>query len=203
MARAATTMKTSKQIFDYFPGIWKLTRKTSSKLQGWPGHITGECIKADGYAIFVPSDTDKNLLYYAEKVTIYNLPVNNAKSFGGIEGRKRYHYRYDEETNVLSKYFTDGRLFYDVNFKSDGIESLANAIGDPRRNTICGSHLCEKDYYVSDYDFGVGDDGQPVFTLVYSVNGPNKCYDIQTDFEKIDASEANALGIRIENNDIL
>lgn len=196
-------MKSSKQIFEYFPGIWKLTRKTSPTLKIWPANSTGECIKADGYAVFAPSEADRNLLLYSEKVTVYNLNVNNAKSGEGIEARQRYHYRYNEETSVLSKYFADGRLFYDVNFVSDSGESTVKAVGDPQKNKICGEHLCIQDNYVSDYKFGVGDDGQSVFTLTYSVSGPNKCYDIQTDYAKLEAAAADALGIRVENGEIL
>lgn len=196
-------MKSSKQIFDFFPGIWKLTRSTSSSLKSWPGYATGECIRAEGYAVFAPSELDKNLLVYSEKVTVYNLNVNNAKGGEGIEARQRYHYRYNDETAVLSKYFTDGRLFYDVNIVGDNGESTVRPDGDTKANKICGAHLCMQDNYVSDYKLGVGTDGQPQFTLVYSVNGPKKCYDIRTDYRKLEPSDIDALGIRIENGEIL
>lgn len=197
-------MKTSRQIFDYFPGIWKLKRRTSSKLKHWPGSSIGEAIRADGFAVFAPSESEKNVLLYSEKVTVYNLNFNDPASAQGLQARQKYQYKYDEETSTLSKYFTDGRLFYNVNLiKPEGESTGTAAGGDPRANKICGEHLCIQDNYVSDYKFGLGNFGQPVFTLTYSVNGPKKCYDIETDFEKLEENDVKRLGIQIENGEVV
>lgn len=163
--------------------------------------MTGESINADGYAVFCRSDTDKNLLHYSEKVTVYNMNLNNTKSPEGIEARQKYQYKYDDELATLTKYFTDGRLFYQLNFVGADGESSAKAVGDS--NKICGEHLCIQDNYVSDYAFGSGSGGQAAFTLTYSVNGPKKCYDIRTEYEKVEAKQAECLGIKIVNGEIL
>lgn len=196
-------MKTSRQIFDYFPGIWKLNRRTSSQLKQWQNNSMGEAIRADGYAVFTPCENEKNTLFYSEKVTVYNLNLNGSTSTQGMEARQRYQYKYDEETSTLSKYFTDGRLFYDVKFIGQEGESMGMVTGDTSINKVCGAHLCIQDNYVSDYKFGVGDHGQPVFTLTYSVNGPKKCYDIQTDYEKLDENDVTRLDIQIKDGEIV
>lgn len=195
-------MKTSRQIFEYFPGIWKLNRRTSSKLKQWPGNSTGEAIRADGYAIFAFSELDKNVLIYSEKVTVYNLNFNDAASAQGMEARQKYEYKYDEQTSTLSKYFSDGRLFYEINFIGSEGESTGTVAGDTRTNKICGEHLCIQDNYVSDYKFA-SNRGRPVFTLTYSVNGPKKCYDIETEFERLEEKDVKRLGIQIENGEIV
>lgn len=204
-------MKTSKQIFEFFPGIWKLSRQTSSTLKNWPGNVTGEAIKAEGYAAFSSSDTDKNCLIYSEKVTVFNMNFGIGNTDQGMEARQRYHYKYDEDTLTLTKYFTDGRLFYNLNItETDDASTTATKTSSTTVTSdnmlvkkIGGEHLCIQDNYVSDYKFGVGDKGQRVFTLMYSVNGPKKCYDIHTEFEQLEDDAVKALGIQVENGDIL
>lgn len=184
-------MKTSKQIFGYFPGIWKLNRRTYSNPKNRAHAESSGCIniRAIGYAIFEPSEVDTNLLIYSEKVMVYNLGWDKAGSVDGTEARQRYHYRYNEESSVLSKYFADGRHFYDIHFVSeDGLSTSSTAIGDPEGNIICGSHLCIQDQYESSYKFDDGKNGKLAFTLIYDVNGPKKCYKIETHYEKMETS---------------
>lgn len=92
-------MKKAKQIFDFLPGKWDITRNFISLPQSLhKPHI------ALGHAIFTLSEDDSNLLLYSEKITMSDSLV----------GTQEYSYRYDEINNSLSKYFSDGRLFYIV-----------------------------------------------------------------------------------------
>lgn len=192
-------MVTSKQIFDYLPGIWRLSRKTLTSSQ-W--HKSGaECITANGIAAITASDTDPNLLIYCEKVSITNL---NGSPTNGMDAKQKYKYRYDAVASTLTKYFYDDRLFYTLNLNqtnsyASGADTTTTIGANGTVITGCGEHLCIEDNYVASYEFRNNDQ----FTLKYSVNGPKKCYEIVTEYERSDAQQISQLGFRIENGDIL
>lgn len=120
-------IKTGKQIFDFLPGVWKISRNVVSK-------VLYENIKANGYGAFIVSQNDHNIILYSEKVTIYNSGLNTS----GI-GTQKYKYKYDITTSSVSKYFNDERFFYTINISD---------------NQIDGEHLCLRDKYISNYVFG-------------------------------------------------
>ena len=120
-----------------------------------------ENIKADGDAAFIVSKDNPNLILYSEKVTIYNSALNTS-----LIAMQKYKYKHDIATSSISKYFNDGKFFYKLNISD---------------HKIGGEHLCIQDKYTSNYVFG---DGQ--FTITYSVEGPSKCYEIITEYTKID-----------------
>lgn len=188
-------MSSVKQIFDTLPGIWRLTRETLTPLKQWQ-NSGAECIKATGYAAFIPNESDPNQLIYTEKVTINS----DDNAMNGMQAKQKYKYRYDKSAQTLTKYFYDDRLFYELKMganasESDGITE-AIAANDVQ---FCGSHLCVQDTYEANYVFR--NNGQ--FDLNYSVKGPKKCYQIITKFEKCIADEEAQLGLEIVNDEIL
>lgn len=80
---------------------------------------------------------------------------------------REYFYSY-EDGNVI-KYFSDGKLFYPLEFKCEG------------RLSIIGEHLCDCDLYKAVYS--IKDESS--FSLEYTVNGPNKSYKITTKFVRL------------------
>ncbi len=162
--------KTAKQIFDFLPGVWKITRNVES-------NVLYENIKAQGYAAFVVSKDDDNLILYSEKVTVHNINMETISNCA-----QKYKYKYDPTKLSISKYFNDGKFFYTMNILDQ---------------KICGEHLCILDKYVPNYVFDNNS-----FTLTYSVNGPSKCYEIITEYTKISIDDVSILGLTIENEEI-
>lgn len=189
-------MTSARQIFDSFPGIWKLTRETLTPLKQWQ-HSGAESIRANGFAAFTPSESDPNLLVYSEKVTIHS-GSDVASVMNGMEAKQKYKYRYESATKTLTKYFFDDRLFYalkiDTRHDNDTTEATAS-------NEVfgCGTHLCIQDIYEANYSFF----SDKQFELKYTISGPKKCYEIITQFEKCNDEEIAQLGIQIENGEIL
>lgn len=188
-------MSTAKQIFEYLPGIWKLTRQTITPLKQWE-KSGAECIKGNGFAAFIPCDTDSNLLIYSEKITI-NIPDDDTNPMNGLEAKQKYKYRYDGIASTLTKYFFDDRLFYTLEFNSENSTADNVAVEASASSEIigCGEHLCIQDLYVAKYSFK----DQRNFLLKYTINGPKKCYEIINEYEKCDSNSAAA----IENGEIV
>lgn len=190
-------MSSVRQIFDSLPGIWRLTRETLTPLKQWQ-NSGAECIKANGFAAFIPNQSDPNLLIYTEKVTINSDDPDNAMN--GMQARQKYKYRYDKAAQTLTKYFYDDRLFYELKI-GDNLSDTEGTTEVIAFNELkfCGSHLCVQDTYDASYVFRNNDQ----FELNYSVKGPKKCYRIITKFEKYNADEAAQLGLEIVNDEIL
>ena len=119
-------MENTKQIFDYLPGIWKITRSISSK-------VSNKNWFAEGYAVFSVSKSNSYIIKYSEKVTMRDL----SSDYTNI-GTRKYQYKYDENRLLINKYFEDGSLFYRLNISG---------------NLASGEHLCNQDKYVSHYIF--------------------------------------------------
>lgn len=196
-------MVNSKQIFDCLPGIWKLSRKTLTPLKSWQ-NSGAECIVANGYAAFILSKTDTNLLLYSEKVTVQNLnSIDGIPATSPTVAKQKYKYQYDKDTQIITKYFSDDRLFYKLNIGPEiGNNNDAVASGNSVIQA-CGEHLCIQDNYVANYEFSDLDSDVKKFILKYSINGPKKCYEIINEYEKINAPDLEKLGIQIENETIL
>lgn len=156
--------------FHSLPGIWKITRNIVSQ-------IAHENLKSVGYGVFILPQDDPNLLLYSEKVKVNICGKINV-------GTQRYQYKYDPATSSISKYFNDGRFFYELNILNE--------------EKIVGEYLCIKDKYTAQYFFK-----KDQFTLTYFVKGPSKSYQIITEYIKVTPEDVSALGITIENNIIV
>lgn len=192
------TMTTAKQIFDYLPGIWRLSRQTITPLKKW-NNSGAESIKASGFAAIVPSQSNSNLLIYSEKVVVNN-PDDSSSVMNGMEARQKYKYLFDSTSSTLTKYFFDDRLFYTLDIKSDSARDLKTTEATAISSIVgCGEHLCIQDMYVANYQFIDSRN----FVLKYTINGPKKCYEIITEFEKLESDEVAQFDVRIENNEIV
>lgn len=187
-------MCSAKQIFDILPGIWKITRETLTPLKQWQ-NAGAECIKANGFAAFTSMESDQNVLIYAEKVTINS----EDSAMNGMEARQKYKYHYNSADQTLTKYFIDDRLFYTLKVEQQHEHETTTEASASNQITGCGTHLCIQDLYNANYTFA--NDKQ--FQLKYTINGPKKCYEIITMYEKCSPEEMTQLGIQISNGDIL
>lgn len=186
-------MCSAKQIFDSFPGIWKLTRETVPLKQL---HNSGtEYIRANGFAAFTSTESNPNILIYSEKVSV-NCATNS--KLNGLEARQKYKYRYDNTDQTLTKYFFDDRLFYTMKIQQRNENETAAATAS-NNVTACGTHLCIQDLYEANYLFS--NDKQ--FQLKYTINGPQKCYEIITMYSKCTDDEVAQFCLQIANGEIL
>ena len=168
----SSTLPTARQIFELWPGVWRISRQIVSPVQA--ENMTG----INGYCSFLVSRDNPHVIKYSEKVMF-------AQGGGAQgEGTQRYEYRFDADTGSVSKHFKDGRLFY----------NLALAGGRVRADE---PHLCVADTYTPEYLFR--DDWQ-TFRLTYSVSGPAKAYTIITEFVKLGEAEAEGLGVDFSAN---
>lgn len=187
---------TAKQIFEYLPGIWRLSRQTLTSLKEWE-RSGAECIRGNGFAAFIHAENDPNVLIYSEKVAI-TVPDDQSSAMNGMEAKQKYKYRYDGQASTLSKYFFDDRLFYAMD-ASKGAETTSTGVSGYGEITACGEHLCERDFYEAKYNFR----DQHMFSLTYMVNGPKKCYEICTEYERCQADATEELGIVIRDGEIV
>lgn len=190
-------MSSAKQIFEYLPGIWRLSRQTLTSLKEWD--LSGaECINGNGFAAFILHKKDPNLLIYSEKVTV-TLPADQKSAMNGMEATQKYKYRFDGQASTLSKYFFDDRLFYTLDLGAANELCAASGSGSGyTASTACGEHLCEQDFYTAKYIFI----DRNSFSLTYSVKGPKKCYEIQNEYKRCEGDEAQTLGIYFQDHEI-
>jgi hypothetical protein len=145
-------MKIVHDLFKNLKGQWKINRSFNSSELG----------RVLGTAYFI--GLNKDTLYYHEEGVWEFTNHTGQKQSQRIS--KNYSYRY--YNNQISKYFADGRLFYNLQFTD---ESLDKAIAE---------HQCNNDTYHALYNFI--NDNQ--FTLIYIVKGPSKQEGIMTTFER-------------------
>ncbi|MES2215346.1 MAG: DUF6314 family protein [Pseudomonadota bacterium] len=145
----------SFNLFNLFNGRWAITR-------GAVNNTTNKTfLRAKGEARFSFAENNSNRLKYDE-----NLKIIYKDYYSPINGRQSYVYDYDEDSNVITKHFSDGRVFYVLN---------------TLENTITGSHICDMDIYKAKYLII----NQTNFIASYTVLGPHKDYTITTIYSKV------------------
>lgn len=117
------TAASARQIFDMWPGFWRIKRSVVSP-------VKSENMQASGLAAFVPSGEHSNVIRYSEKVVLNEQ--------GGV-GTQRYLYKLDATSSSISKHFSDGRLFYNMSLAGSRVHADA--------------HLCVADTYMPEYMF--------------------------------------------------
>ncbi|WP_114910110.1 DUF6314 family protein [Cardinium endosymbiont of Sogatella furcifera] len=163
--------KTAKQVFDFFPGIWKIARHVTAK-------ISKQNAIAYGYGLFTASEINPNLVVYSEKVAIHYLQSNTTHI-----GKQQYQYLYDTAEASLSKHLHNGNLLYKLNLLNGQID---------------GEHVCMQDSYLSNYIFETHR-----FRIIYTVDGPLKCYRITSIYTSMAGKTLTDLGITIANGVIV
>lgn len=178
----------ARAVFRSLLGTWRLERDLRSKLPSHPsGHFSGtarfllrektseglQCAK-DGQP---PSSSSSGLEYlYIEEG---EFKADNGFVF---RATRRYIWRYDEDTDTLSVWFTkpddDKRadyLFHNVEFEQPSLEEE-----DARRGgwKAKAGHLCIDDFYNVKYNFKFQAVNLREWTIGYTVQGPKKDYTI-------------------------
>lgn len=147
-------MKSAKEIFDFLPGRWRIDRSIV-----FPNNLQQNEIKIKGHGGFIISESDPNLILYSEDVIMY------LTSLQSLAARQKYQYKYTNEEASIAKYFSDGQLFYHLVTNAD--------------SSWGGTYLCNKDQYLAKYIFESSS-----FTLTHFVRGPEKSYDILTQYTR-------------------
>ncbi|MCJ1330177.1 hypothetical protein MMC10_006860 [Thelotrema lepadinum] len=159
-------------------GPWKMQRKLQSVIADYPsGTLTGTA----SFHPRAPTDPEYDLEYlYVEKgslVTEQGLSMNT---------HRKYVYRYREDKDQLSVWFVkqDGKtcdyLYHELEFQArdpEPQEASWRAKGD---------HLCEADFYSSQYGFHFNGVALKNFTVKHAVKGPKKDYTSETLYEHQD-----------------
>ncbi|KAB8299106.1 hypothetical protein EYC80_001219 [Monilinia laxa] len=171
----------AKAIFRSLHGTWKLSRSLKSSLSTFPsGTFTGT-------AKFLPRfptapSFDSEYLYIEEG----DFVTDTGMSF---RASRRYVYRYQEETDILSLWFvkTDDNLGVDYLFHE--MEILVPEVSDEQENKRKGwraksSHLCIADTYDVEYEFVFKGVNIQEWKQEYSVKGPNKDYSIKNEYRR-------------------
>lgn len=168
-------MKQELIFWNLLKGFWSLKRKVID-------NNSAEIIMSGtGYALFsshnndtTVNDKNNETLLYSEKIFLDILP-NPAKQ----------SYIYKNNGSSITKFFRDGRLFYELEF-TEGQKAK-------------GKHLCARDFYSSNYNYSCDDHK---LTITYTVNGPAKNHQIISEYFHKDDEEINIAGLTIENGEI-
>ncbi len=112
----------------------------------------GQIVHAEGLACLVPADDG---LTYDETVTL-RLPGQN-----DMTGTRRYLWRKSEDG--IAVHFDDGRFFHSLTL--GGVQASDH-------------HDCPPDSYDAAYDFS----RWPVWSVRWTVTGPRKSYEMETEY---------------------
>ena len=160
-------------VFKSLEGSWKLHRRLTSKLPGFPSGVF------TGSASFTPHGAFNGSAYLYHETgelvteTGYTLRAN-----------RKYIYRYSPEDEKISVWFVkepsmDGEEDVDYMFHELEFEVADN------RWIAKGDHLCDMDMYWAFYDFRFAQSGDvDKWGLRYKVKGPQKDYLSDTAYER-------------------
>ena len=158
-------MLTSYKIFQNLHGTWSFARKIDNhKVSALSGIVTGT-------AHF--SAITEYQLHYAES------GIFTTATGAELAVKQEYSYAYSPQSQEITKYFCREQqntgLFYELKFNG------ANGVNG---GTPIGEHLCVRDHYSAQYDFGSKLDFSE-FTLTYKVQGPDKDYITKTTYARL------------------
>ena len=156
-------------------GPWRIHRKLQSVIADYPsGTLTGIA----SFHPRAPTDLEYDLEYlYVEKGT---LVTEQGLS---MDTHRKYVYRYREDKDQISVWFVkqDGKtcdyLYHGLDFQArdpEPQEASWQAKGD---------HLCEADFYSSQYSFHFDGVALKSFSVKHLVKGPKKDYTSETSYE--------------------
>ncbi|KAM3509473.1 hypothetical protein MY11210_006322 [Beauveria gryllotalpidicola] len=188
--RAALTTPrfVARAVFRSLLGTWKLERTLTSKLPTHPsGHFSGtaqfllrkttregvQCATKEGVTLVCEDGESYEYLY------IEDGDFKTDQGFG-FRATRRYIYRYDEASDMISVWFAkpdDNKrvdyLFHEIEFE-DPPASGGHQNGWPAKS----GHLCIDDYYNVKYNFVFDAVNVESWVCAYTVNGPQKDYTI-------------------------
>lgn len=166
----------TRAVFEAMQGEWELSRDIKSAL---PSHPSGNL---EGSAKLEPRDVtdakyDAEMVYHEQgEFTSNNIPGLK------MNAKRSYVYRYQKMSDAISVWFVklDGTsvdyLFHILDFSNISSLGLHSQQVSAKRLKATGHHLCEKDTYDPEYDFHVADAEISLWSIKYSVKGPQKDY---------------------------
>lgn len=177
----------SRAVFRSLLGTWKLERDLKSKLPTHPsGHFSGtaqfllraptkegvQCTTTEGAAPLCQDGESYEYLY------IEDGDFTTDQGFG-FRATRRYIYRYDEASGLISVWFAkpdDNKrvdyFFHQMEFEAP--PAGGHAHGWPAKS----GHLCIDDYYNVKYKFVFDAVNLESWVCAYTVHGPQKDYTI-------------------------
>lgn len=190
LAGLTTPRFVAKAVFRSLLGTWKLERDLVSRLPSHPsGHFSGtarfllrdktpdglQCAK-DGLS-GSSSCSGFEYLYIEEG----EFTTNNFS----FKATRRYVWRYDEDSDKLSVWFTKPEdekrvdyLFHEIEFAPPVIEDGGRRVESDGWRAKSG-HLCIDDYYDVNYNFAFQAVNLKDWSIGYTVKGPKKDYTIR------------------------
>ena len=166
----------TRAVFEAIQGEWELSRTIKSAL---PSHPSG---KLEGTAKLesrhvTDAEYDAEMVYHEQgEFTSNNIPGLK------MNAKRSYVYRYQKTTDAISVWFVklDGisvdYLFHILDFSNISSLDLHSQQVSAKRLKATGHHLCEKDTYDPEYDFHFADTAIMLWSIKYSVKGPQKDY---------------------------
>lgn len=178
------TKSPTRAVFEAMQGEWELSRNIKSAL---PSHPSGTL---EGRAKLEPRDVtdadyEAEMMYHEQgEFTSNNMPGLKMKA------KRSYVYRYQKKSDAISVWFVklDGisvdYLFHTLDFSDISPIGLHSQQASAKRLTATGHHLCEKDIYDPEYDFHFVEAAISLWSIKYSVKGPQKDYVSVADYIK-------------------
>ena len=156
-------------------GNWKIHRKLHSVIAEFP---SGTLIGSGSFHPRAPTAPEYDLEYlYIEKGFLVT------EQGSSMQAHRKYVYRYREDKDQVSVWFVkqDGKtcdyLYHELKFQArDSQKAECSWIAN-------GDHLCEADFYSSQYVFHFDGVALKNFAINHTVKGPKKDYTSETSYE--------------------
>ena len=175
-----------RAVFRSLLGTWKLERDLTSRLPSHPsGHFSGTAqfllrdrtfdgIQCDEKGL-QPSNVEDGGLEY---LYVEDGEFKTDQGFG-FRASRRYVWRYDEQKEILSVWFTKPDDPKRADYLFHEIEFLQPEGGREKGWSAKAGHLCIDDYYDVAYNFAFEAVNLKDWSIQYTVNGPKKDYTIK------------------------
>lgn len=191
LAGLTTPKFVARAVFRSLLGTWKLERDLVSRLPSHPtGHFSGTARfllrekTADGLQCATDSSSGSSspasgfeYLYIEEG----EFTTNNFS----FKATRRYVWRYDDESDTLSVWFTKpddekraDYLFHEIEFEPPALDGDRRVKESGKGWKAKSGHLCIDDYYDVKYSFRFQAVNLRDWSIGYTVKGPKKDYTI-------------------------
>jgi hypothetical protein len=194
----------SKSVFTEMNGKWRIARKLTSQLPGFPdGEFTGTGYFRARLDTFEP--VRSKLGEYTVEPAIRRFPMGRivseylysedgelvTKAGMKLEAKRSYVYRYDEVAERITSWFVkpDGEtvdyFFHDLSFEKQPEAIDGSSVDQPGGWKATGEHLCNQDRYYVAYRFAYKGSRLEKFWIRYKVIGPKKNYVSETEYVRL------------------
>ncbi|KAL8714537.1 MAG: hypothetical protein Q9220_001485 [cf. Caloplaca sp. 1 TL-2023] len=164
-----------QMIFEALNGEWTLQREITSALPTYP---SGTFI---GKATFERRPPTASA-FHREYLYVENGTFSTKQGFS-FSATRRYVYRYEASSNILSAWFvkpddntTVDYLFHEIQPEKNDSSHRGKCLQDTAVVDASSYHLCIEDHYTPKYAFHLQDGNMHQWRLTYQVKGPHKNY---------------------------